>query len=106
MNLTSRQLSIFDALADHLHFGRSAAALGLSQPIVSQELQRMERIFGGQLFLRSTRAVELTELGRSLLPEVKEILVGIDELRSIAERHRRRHIVVKVAATPSIIDRL
>ena len=58
MNLTLRQLRIFTTLAHQLHFGRTAEELGLSQPVVSQELRRLEDMLPGVLFSRSTRLVQ------------------------------------------------
>ncbi|RMI31475.1 LysR family transcriptional regulator [Nocardia stercoris] len=50
----------------------------LSQPRVSQIVRELERAVGGPLFLRSSRRVEPTPLGRELLAGVTPALRDID----------------------------
>jgi DNA-binding transcriptional LysR family regulator len=61
MNL--RQLASFFAVVDELHFGRAATRLFRSQTSVSESVQALEDELGGQLFVRTTRSVRLTEFG-------------------------------------------
>jgi DNA-binding transcriptional LysR family regulator len=67
-----RQIEVFLSVARHLHFGRAAEELYLSQPAVSQAVHRLERELGGELFDRTTRRVRLTELGTMFLAEATE----------------------------------
>ena len=76
--IDSHALRLFVAVADHLHFGRAARALGMSQPPLSQQIRRLEDRIGAPLFLRSRRSVELTGLGRSLLPEARGVLKQLE----------------------------
>jgi DNA-binding transcriptional LysR family regulator len=61
-----RDIEIFLALADELHFGRTAERLHVSQARVSQTIKQVERRIGAQLFARTSRRVELTPIGRRL----------------------------------------
>jgi DNA-binding transcriptional LysR family regulator len=67
-----RQIEVFLSVARHLHFGRAAEELYLSQPAVSQAVHRLERELGGELFGRTTRRVTLTDLGAMFLPEAEQ----------------------------------
>ncbi|MGC0385637.1 LysR family transcriptional regulator [Streptomyces sp. SAI-129] len=58
-----RDIEIFLALAEELHFGRTAERLHVSQARVSQSIAKQERQIGARLFARSSRRVELTPIG-------------------------------------------
>jgi DNA-binding transcriptional LysR family regulator len=61
-----RDIEIFLALAEELHFGRTADRLHVSQARVSQSIAKQERQIGAPLFARSSRRVELTAIGLQL----------------------------------------
>lgn len=69
-----RQLRYFISLAEHLHFGRAAAAAFISQSALSQQIQKLERDLGAQLFVRQVGNVSLTAAGRTLLPRARQTL--------------------------------
>ncbi|MFM7331014.1 MAG: LysR family transcriptional regulator [Brachymonas sp.] len=64
----------FVAVAEHLHFGRAAAQLHMTQPPLTQAIAGMEARIGVQLFERSKRSVSLTAAGAALLPSARELL--------------------------------
>ncbi len=55
-----------------------AKELGISQPPLSQQIQRLEREVGTPLFRRLTRGVELTEAGESFYEDARQILAMSD----------------------------
>ncbi|MEJ2865489.1 LysR family transcriptional regulator [Actinomycetospora flava] len=66
-----REIEIFLALSEELHFGRTAERLYVSQARVSQTIAALERRFGVALFERTSRRVALTPVGRRLATEVR-----------------------------------
>jgi DNA-binding transcriptional LysR family regulator len=74
-----RQLRYFVAVAEELHFSRAAGRLSLAQSALSSQIRQLERELGGPLLLRSTRRVELTPAGESLLHDAREILAAADD---------------------------
>ncbi|MEU6989750.1 LysR family transcriptional regulator [Streptomyces sp. NPDC046465] len=65
------ELECFLLLAEELHFGRTADRMRLSRARVSQLVQRLERRVGAPLFLRTSRRVALTALGRQLRADLE-----------------------------------
>ena len=64
-------LRAFEAAARHLSFTQAAAELHLTQSAVSQHVRNLESALGMALFVRKTRALQLTEGGASYLPVVQ-----------------------------------
>ena len=88
--ITLRQLRYFDALAGHSHFGRAAAACGITQPALSMQIKELEEALGAVLIERGARQVRLTKLGEEAAPRVRDILRSVDELGDFARASRDR----------------
>lgn len=71
-------LRTFLAVAELASFSRAAKYLHIAQPAVSQQVKRLERELGSPLFVRSTRRVQLTAAGETLLPRAREILADVE----------------------------
>jgi DNA-binding transcriptional LysR family regulator len=79
MALNFHQLHIFYTVAEKGSFSHAAAALHMTQPAVTMQVQALEDYFGVKLFHRSTKKIELSESGRTLLPFAKRSIELIRE---------------------------
>jgi DNA-binding transcriptional LysR family regulator len=103
MNVALRQLRAFLAVARHGSFSRAAQEVGLSQSAISLSVRQLEAELGLKLLDRSTRQVQLTAVGATLVASgsrlVDELDVTLMELRDIGVQHRGR---VKMACVPAV----
>ena len=68
------QLQYFVAVVEERSFTRAARRCAISQPALSQQVQKLERELGQPLFERLSRRLELTEAGRMLYEKATQIL--------------------------------
>lgn len=81
-----RQMELFVAVGEELHFGRAAARSGMSQPPFSQQIRRLERELGVALLYRTSRHVALTPGGSALLVEARELIARRDRIVDMVRR--------------------
>jgi DNA-binding transcriptional LysR family regulator len=72
-----RLLRSFLVLAEELHFTRAAERLYIAQPALSNQIRRLERQVGHELFARSSRGVALTPAGVALVPRAQQAVAAI-----------------------------
>ncbi len=103
MNVSTRQLQVFLAIARLGSFTRAAEEVFVTQAGLSLMLKDLESQVGARLFDRTTRSVRLTPAGESLLPTVRRMMADWESATSnlgrlTAESEQR----VSLAATPLI----
>ncbi|BAT59853.1 hydrogen peroxide-inducible genes activator [Variibacter gotjawalensis] len=87
--VTIRQLTYFDALARHRHFGRAAEACAVTQPALSMQIRDLERSLGAQLVERRPGDVVITAVGKEVARRAGEILNATRDLADAARHHAR-----------------
>ena len=84
-----RLLRYFIAVAEELHFGRAARRLGIAQPPLSTAIRTFERQLGVELLRRTSRSVQLTAAGESLLRGGRRVLALYAETLADIEAQAR-----------------
>jgi DNA-binding transcriptional LysR family regulator len=89
------------ALAEEGHFGRAAKRLRMTQPPLSQSIQRIERELGVALFERTRKGIHLTAAGQALLPEARAAIAAADRAKALAHAavQARNPVRIGVAST-------
>ncbi|QGQ96953.1 LysR family transcriptional regulator [Paenibacillus psychroresistens] len=82
MAFNFHQLHIFYTVAEKGSFSAAAQALYMTQPAVTMQVQALEEHFGSKMFARTTKKIELTEAGRTLLPYALRSIVLMKETES------------------------
>lgn len=86
MDLELRHLKVVCAIAETGSVTKAAAALGLAQPALTAQLQRIERTLGGALFERDRRGARPTALGELVLARARVLLPAVKGLQDEAAR--------------------
>jgi len=98
--ISAGHLRAFEAVARHLNFRAASEELSLTQSAVSRQIQAMEEEVGVGLFLRHTRAVELTGAGAQLLRAVVPSLERLDgAVRMIRRSAGRKSVAITTWAS-------
>jgi DNA-binding transcriptional LysR family regulator len=88
IDLRLRSLHYFLTLAEERHFGRAAHRLGIAQPGLSQQIQKLEELVGHRLLSRRPR-VRLTPAGEALQRSARSTLESATTALSAARRAGR-----------------
>ncbi|WP_051637726.1 LysR family transcriptional regulator [Rhodococcus sp. UNC363MFTsu5.1] len=88
MELQTRQLRYFVAVAEELSFTRAAQKLHIAQQALSAQIKQLEQSLGVTLLVRTTRSVTLTAAGAVFLDDTSTLLAALDDA---AERARATH---------------
>jgi DNA-binding transcriptional LysR family regulator len=78
--LEARHLRIVRAISNTGSLTKAAVELGLTQPALTHQLHRMERLFGGALFIRDRRGARPTSLGLHVIERARFVLPSMDAL--------------------------
>lgn len=89
MSVELRHLRYFIALAEAKSFGRAAAALGIAQPALSQQIRRLESELDLVLFVRGNDGSHLTPAGAAFLPGARASVADVATAVETAKRAGR-----------------
>ncbi|SAK74184.1 transcriptional regulator [Caballeronia calidae] len=107
LNVTLRQLRVFIEVSRLRSFSRAGDEIGLTQSAVSRCVRELEGEIGLKLIDRTTREVQLTDVGVNLVGTVSRLLADLDEaLREVRDLGQQRRGRVTVAASPTVACRL
>ncbi len=80
-----RQLEYFIAVSEESHYRRAAERMQVRQPTITNQIAVLEDTLQCRLLERSRSGVNLTPIGRELLPLAREIVESVDALQRAAQ---------------------
>ncbi|MEV0034137.1 LysR family transcriptional regulator [Nocardia sp. NPDC050793] len=93
MDVDTRLLRYFAAVAEEGNLTRAAERLYVSQPALTKQIKQLETLLGARLFTRSRAGMALTEAGRALARRVPALLGdwnrALSETNAAAARQTR-----------------
>ena len=98
-----RQLEMFLALAEELHFTRAAAQVNCAQSNVTTRIRALEAELGVQLFDRLAKRVILTDAGKRIRPLVERALSTIGDIREVVGQDRAPAGGLLIGASESML---
>jgi DNA-binding transcriptional LysR family regulator len=107
MDVDTRLLRYFAAVAEEGHLTRAAERLFISQPALTKQIKQLEALLGTELFVRSRNGMALTEAGAALAAAVPGVLRAWDTaLRTTTAAAERAARVLRVGFVASAANEL
>src|ERR1700686_3946630 len=78
------RLTVFVRVVDNGGFSAAARRLNMSTTMVSNHVQALEERLGARLLHRTTRKVNLTEVGRAYYDRAVQILADLEQADDVA----------------------
>lgn len=108
LNLELRHLRVLCTIADTGSLTKAAGLLGVSQPTLTGQLQRLEPMCGASLFERTRSGAVPTALGDQVIGTARGIIAGADYLQGlfVREAHRAKGVAATSIRVGSVQTRM
>jgi DNA-binding transcriptional LysR family regulator len=99
-----RSLEVFYWAANLQSFSRAAEKLNTTQPTISQRVAAMEDLIGEPLFVRTTKPVVLTTVGRMLFGHAELMLRQVAAMELDLKLNKNMHRTVRLGVSETIVQ--
>lgn len=101
--MTLQQFEYLLAICEHGNMLRASKKLGVTQPTLSIMLRKLETELDIDIFDRSTQPLRLTEAGKQVVKQAKDILKAAETLRqTVAEQRNLMTGRLKIGVIPTV----
>ncbi len=90
--LSTQQIQYILSLHEHLNFSRAAEECFVTQPTLSLQIKKAEEIVGFQIFDRNHSPIQLTALGKDLIPILQDIQSELNQITHLQQRAKGKFI--------------
>lgn len=86
--MTITQLQYVLAIAEHKNFTKAAEHCFVTQPTLSTQVQKLEDQLDVLIFDRSKKPIELTEVGKKIVTQARNIVNEADRIQDIVDQQK------------------
>jgi len=86
--MTITQLKYVLAVAEHKNFTLAAEKCFVTQPTLSMQIQKIEEELNIQIFDRTKKPIQLTDIGLKIVSQAKNIVNEADRIQDIVEQQK------------------
>lgn len=86
--MTITQLQYVLAVAEHKNFTLAAEKCFVTQPTLSMQIQKIEEELSIQIFDRTKKPIQLTDIGQKIVNQAKNIVIEADRIKDIVEQQK------------------
>ena len=86
--MTITQLKYVLAVAEHKNFTLAAEKCFVTQPTLSMQIQKIEEELSIQIFDRTKKPIQLTDIGQKIVNQAKNIVNEADRIHDIVEQQK------------------
>ncbi len=86
--MTITQLKYVLAVAEYKNFTLAAEKCFVTQPTLSMQIQKVEEELGIQIFDRTKKPIQLTEIGQKIVNQSKNIVNEADRIQDIVDQQK------------------
>ncbi len=86
--MTITQLHYVLAVAEHQNFTKAAQKVFVTQPTLSMQIQKLEEELDVLIFDRSKKPIELTETGKKIVQQARNIVTESDRIHDIVDQQK------------------
>ena len=105
--MTITQLHYVLAVAEYQNFTKAAQKVFVTQPTLSMQIQKLEEELEVQIFDRTKKPIELTEVGKKIVTQARNIVNESDRIQDIV--HQQKGFIggeFKLGIIPTIMPTL
>ena len=84
--MTITQLQYVLAVAEYKNFTLAAEKCFVTQPTLSMQIQKVEEELDIQIFDRTKKPIQLTEIGQKIVNQAKNIVNEADRIKDIVDQ--------------------
>ncbi len=86
--MTITQLRYVLAAAEHQNFTKAAKSVSVTQPTLSMQIHKLEEELSAQIFDRQKKPIELTEVGRRIVKQARNIVNESERIHDIVDQQK------------------